>query len=50
VVNHPAGKDITEEGGGAAGFHLIRSGRPRSPCTARAARSSAPVTTSVRSR
>jgi hypothetical protein len=26
VVNHPAGKDITEEGGGAAGFHLIRSG------------------------
>ena len=26
VVNHPEGKDITEEGGGAAGFHLIRSG------------------------
>jgi CRP-like cAMP-binding protein len=26
VVNHAEGKDITEEGGGAAGFHLIRSG------------------------
>jgi CRP-like cAMP-binding protein len=26
VVRHPEGKDITEEGGGAAGFHLIRSG------------------------
>ncbi len=26
VVNHPEGRDITEEGGGAAGFHLIRSG------------------------
>jgi CRP-like cAMP-binding protein len=26
VVNHPEGKDITEEGGGAAGFHLIREG------------------------
>ena len=26
VVSHPQGKDITEEGGGAAGFHLIRSG------------------------
>ena len=26
VVSHPEGKDITEEGGGAAGFHLIRSG------------------------
>jgi CRP-like cAMP-binding protein len=27
VVSHPEGKDITEEGGGAAGFHLIRSGQ-----------------------
>ena len=26
VVSHAEGKDITEEGGGAAGFHLIRSG------------------------
>lgn len=26
MVNHAAGKEITEEGGGAAGFHLIRSG------------------------
>ena len=26
VVTHAEGKDITEEGGGAAGFHLIRSG------------------------
>lgn len=26
VVDHAAGKEITEEGGGAAGFHLIRSG------------------------
>ena len=26
IVNHAEGKDITEEGSGAAGFHLIRSG------------------------
>ena len=26
VVNHPAGREIVEEGGGAAAFHLIRSG------------------------
>ena len=26
IVTHAEGKDITEEGGGAAGFHLIRSG------------------------
>jgi CRP/FNR family cyclic AMP-dependent transcriptional regulator len=26
IVNHDAGKEITEEGGAAAGFHLIRSG------------------------
>lgn len=26
VVDHPEGKEITEEGGGAAGFHLIQSG------------------------
>jgi CRP-like cAMP-binding protein len=26
VVNHPAGKEIVEEGGGAAAFHLIQSG------------------------
>jgi CRP/FNR family transcriptional regulator, cyclic AMP receptor protein len=26
VVRHDAGKEITEEGGGAAGFHLIREG------------------------
>jgi CRP/FNR family cyclic AMP-dependent transcriptional regulator len=26
VVNHPAGKEIVEQGGGAAAFHLIRSG------------------------
>jgi len=26
VVEHAEGKEITEEGGGAAGFHLIQSG------------------------
>ena len=26
IVDHPQGKEITEEGGGAAGFHLIQSG------------------------
>ena len=26
VVKHEAGKEITEEGGGAVGFHLIREG------------------------
>jgi CRP-like cAMP-binding protein len=26
IVHHQAGKEITEEGGGAAGFHLIREG------------------------
>jgi CRP-like cAMP-binding protein len=26
VVDHGEGKEITEEGGGAAGFHLIQSG------------------------
>jgi len=26
VVDHPVGKEITEQGGGAVGFHLIRSG------------------------
>ena len=26
VVRHEAGKEITEEGGGAVGFHLIREG------------------------
>jgi CRP-like cAMP-binding protein len=26
VVDHAAGKEITEEGGSATGFHLIRSG------------------------
>ncbi len=26
VVNHAAGKEITEEGGGGVGFHLITSG------------------------
>jgi CRP-like cAMP-binding protein len=26
VVHHVAGKDITEQGGGAAGFHLIKDG------------------------
>jgi len=26
VVNHAAGKEITEQGGGAVGFHLITSG------------------------
>lgn len=26
VVNHEQGKDITEEGGGGTGFHLIQSG------------------------
>ncbi len=26
VVRHDAGKEITEEGGGAVGFHLIREG------------------------
>lgn len=26
VVDHAQGKEITEEGGGAAGFHLIQSG------------------------
>jgi CRP-like cAMP-binding protein len=26
VVDHDPGKEITEEGGGATGFHLIRSG------------------------
>jgi CRP/FNR family cyclic AMP-dependent transcriptional regulator len=26
VVDHETGKEITEEGGGAAGFHLIQSG------------------------
>ena len=26
VVSHAAGKEITEEGGSATGFHLIRSG------------------------
>ena len=26
LVRHPEGKDITEQGGGAAGFHLIKEG------------------------
>ena len=26
VVRHQAGKDVTEQGGGAAGFHLIKDG------------------------
>ncbi len=26
LVRHPQGKDITEQGGGAAGFHLIKEG------------------------
>jgi CRP-like cAMP-binding protein len=26
VVDHPQGKEITEQGGGAAGFHLIEAG------------------------
>jgi CRP-like cAMP-binding protein len=26
VVHHQQGKDITEQGGGAAGFHLIKAG------------------------
>lgn len=26
VVDHPEGKEITEEGGGGSGFHLIQSG------------------------
>jgi CRP/FNR family transcriptional regulator, cyclic AMP receptor protein len=26
IVHHPEGKDITEQGGGAAGFHLIKEG------------------------
>lgn len=26
LVRHEAGKDITEQGGGAAGFHLIKDG------------------------
>ena len=26
LVRHPPGKDITEQGGGAAGFHLIKEG------------------------
>ena len=26
LVHHPPGKDITEQGGGAAGFHLIKRG------------------------
>ncbi len=25
-MRHQAGKDITEQGGGAAGFHLIKDG------------------------
>ena len=27
VVDHPPGREITEEGGNATGFHLIRSGK-----------------------
>jgi CRP/FNR family cyclic AMP-dependent transcriptional regulator len=27
LVHHQAGKDITEQGGGAAGFHLIKDGK-----------------------
>src|SRR5215213_423769 len=26
LVHHPEGRDITEQGGGAAGFHLIKEG------------------------
>ena len=45
----PEGKDITEQGGGAAGFHLIRRGPPRSPSAARPVPTWARAATSARS-
>src|SRR4029453_3917212 len=31
LVHHQPGKDITEQGGGAAGFHLIKEGAASAP-------------------
>ena len=51
VVRHEPGKEITEEGGGAVGFHLIREGEASvDRGTARASPRWARATTSARSR